>query len=81
MLTLVAQDGSNREVDTTKLEEAVPVLLYNEVNGEVVDFDPVNDLANARFVIYFADGSEEEFNWADQSDDALYDISQLDDPM
>ncbi len=86
MLTLVAQNGQTVEIDTTALDEDAPVILYNDgtdSEGEyrMLEFDPVGDLANARFTIYFANGDEQEFNWGDQSDDAQYDISQLDDPM
>ena len=85
MLTLINQLGETVEVDTTQLDEDAPIILYNDrinANGDyqMVDFDPVNDLPNARFTIYYADGTEEEFNWEDQSDDAQVDISQLDEP-
>jgi hypothetical protein len=85
MLTLVDQSGNQVEVDTTKLDEDAPVILYNDGvasdgSYRMLDFDPVNDLGNARFLITFSDGSEAEFNWADQSDDAQIDIAQLDEP-
>lgn len=85
MLVLINQSGGEVEVDTTQLDEDAPVILYNDrvgANGnyQMVDFDPVNDMANARFTIYYADGTEEEFNWGEQSEDAKVDIAQLDEP-
>lgn len=82
MLTLISQDGQPVEIDTTKLYDNAPVILYNvTAEDELIDFNAATDAENARFTIYFADGSEQEFNWLDQSDDALEDISQLDNPM
>lgn len=82
MLTIVTLDNGIVELDTTQLDEELPIELYNEdEDGVQVDFDPVGDPDNAYFAINLADGSIVEGLWAAQSDDTIEDLTQLDSPM